>query len=209
MTARRCILLFARSANAEARTKGLRDAEVIFALAERRIRAAARALKIDLVIADQRGATFGERLENAFADARARGYQQIVAVGNDTPGVRTGHFVRAFAALQRHAVVLGPSDDGGVYLIGAALPIERCFSRVRWKTRSTRADLAAIAGAVLLERLADVDRTGDLERLDARGDRLLALVLVAIRARPPIPEALPRRSIERIGESRSIRGPPR
>src|SRR5262245_22675256 len=115
MTTRRCILLFARSAQAEARAKGLDEAAVLFALAERRIRAAARALKIDLVIPEQRGTTFGERIENAFSDARASGYEQIVVVGNDTPGLRTGHFVRAFAELERHAVVLGPSEDGGAY----------------------------------------------------------------------------------------------
>lgn len=218
-----CILLFARSAHSECIVKNLPRAEILFELAARRAIAAARALGIDLVVSGsaprclpagttvipQGGRSFGERFELAFREARRLGYQRIIAVGNDTPGLRTSHISSAVRALERHPLVLGPSHDGGVYLIGASVPIEERFGAVRWNARSTMQDLAELAGAFLLERLADVDGGPDVDRLEAGGDRLLARVLASIRDQRPPLAAIEARRAQRITKAHAIRGPPR
>src|SRR5205807_1266758 len=76
---------------------------------------------------EQRGASFGERLRNALADARGLGYREVVAVPGDVPGLSAAHLRAAFAALGRHPVVLGPSPDGGVYLLGTREGADRLF----------------------------------------------------------------------------------
>jgi len=225
----RCVLLFSRAPRAEACAKHVRSAEPLFALAGRRVAEAVAALPgVDLVVVGpspggetlssptglaQRGRGFAERLGNAFADARALGYREIVAVPGDLPGLSAAHLAAAFQALADRAIVLGPSPDGGVYLIGTAEPAEGLLSGVRWRTRHVLADLLARAGdARLLERLADLDRPADLARLERQRlpDRELRAVLLAIR-RPVLPRAIPaggRPRAQLLAPPDAQRGPP-
>jgi uncharacterized protein len=189
----RCILLFARAADEEARAKRLSRARGVFALARRRVVAAASALRgADLLIVGpggglpQRGRDFAERLANAFADARARGYREIVAVPTDVPRLGGRQLAEAFRRLAAAEVVLGPSPDGGAYLIGCRSDPAALFLGVRWRTANAFADLAANAQApAVLDPLADVDRRADLRTLDVQGDRELAALLAASRPRGP------------------------
>jgi glycosyltransferase A (GT-A) superfamily protein (DUF2064 family) len=192
-TTSRCILLFARAADEEARVKRLPRARGVFALARRRVIAAAAALSgVDLLAVGpggalpQRGRDFAERLANAFADARARGYREIVAVPTDVPRLGARQLAEAFRRLAAADVVLGPSPDGGAYLIGCRTDPASLFRGVRWRTAGAFADLADNAGApVVLAPLEDVDRRADLRTLDVRGDRELAALLAASRPRGP------------------------
>src|SRR6185436_5215285 len=130
---RRCLLLFARTPALEARAKGMARAERVFALSRRRLlRAASHVPELDVIVAGgagalgatgrlpQRGRTFGERLRHAFADVRALGYERIVSVPIDCPRLGTAELASAFAHLDEGRPVLGPSPDGGVYLLGVA-----------------------------------------------------------------------------------------
>jgi glycosyltransferase A (GT-A) superfamily protein (DUF2064 family) len=213
--------LFARSPRAEAIAKGIGAAEALFELAVRRAVLAARELGVDLIVAGdldsvpndaivlrQRGGSFAERLQAAFGDARRLGYSRIVAVGNDTPALRSRHLQRAFALLDRCSLVLGPSDDGGVYLIGARAGLEERFGAVRWTSRSTCSDLSSLAPALLLERLTDVDGERDLLRLRAERDRELSRTLARIRRPLPLSFERPARRQERVAAVPAIRGPP-
>jgi glycosyltransferase A (GT-A) superfamily protein (DUF2064 family) len=211
------VLLFARSARGEAGAKGLGRAAALFALARRRVAAAAAELGVDLVVVGpasgeanspdgelapgcrfllQHGATFAERLANAFGAVRALGYGEVVAVPTDVPLLGVRHLAAAFDALSEGAgAVLGPSPDGGVYLIGVRGDARPLLSGVRWRTARVLADLSANAAAadsgapVLLDRLGDVDREADLRRLarelatapalDPELTRLVALLLAA------------------------------
>jgi len=189
----RCVLLFARTADGEARAKRLARARGVFALARRRVVAAAAALPgVTLLVVGpggslpQRGKDFAERLGNAFADARALGYGEIVAVPTDVPRLGVRQLAEAFRSLAAAEVVLGPSPDGGAYLIGCRIDPTSLFRGVRWRTARAFADLAAHAGApAVLDPLEDVDRRADLLNLDARGDRELAALLAAARPRGP------------------------
>jgi 2-phospho-L-lactate guanylyltransferase (CobY/MobA/RfbA family) len=119
----------------------------------------------------QRGATFGERLRDAINAAFARSTGPVVVVGADIPGLAPRHVDAALSELDRDAsaVVLGPSLDGGFYLLAATRPIDEALAAVAWcgpdARRSLTEALRARGRAVpLLERLADLDTQGDLDR---------------------------------------------
>jgi 2-phospho-L-lactate guanylyltransferase (CobY/MobA/RfbA family) len=129
--------------------------------------------------AAQSGGDFGSRLEGAMRDAYARGAGSLVIVGTDVPGLAERHVARALALLAEDPdrVVLGPSPDGGFYLLAVRRPIENLGSATRWCRRQTlrgllRALRAAGRPAVLLQPLTDLDRPADLDRwLAARPGR--------------------------------------
>jgi glycosyltransferase A (GT-A) superfamily protein (DUF2064 family) len=153
----------------------------------------------------QRGHGFGERLARAVADRFAAGDGAVVVVPSDVPGFTASHLQRAAATLAKDpgAVVVGPSPDGGLYLLGAARPLPfDLLRRVRWCRRDTRRHLLALLAAagrrvVLLDPLVDLDRPSDLSRWlarprdpSARWRRFLAPLLAALRAlRRPAPLA--------------------
>lgn len=67
----------------------------------------------------QRGSDLGERMLNAFVQAFASGYDRVVIVGTDHPTLPLAFFDAALDALSDPlTAVLGPSDDGGYYLLG-------------------------------------------------------------------------------------------
>ncbi|MEQ8603374.1 MAG: TIGR04282 family arsenosugar biosynthesis glycosyltransferase [Marivibrio sp.] len=96
----------------------------------------------------------------------------VVIVGSDIPALDSEHIASAFAALGRADAVLGPSGDGGYWLIGLrrrAPPPPTLFRGVRWSSPYAYADTGAtfpraykVATLVTLE---DVDDGGDYERL--------------------------------------------
>ncbi|HKY33306.1 MAG TPA: DUF2064 domain-containing protein, partial [Candidatus Polarisedimenticolia bacterium] len=174
MRSDRCILLFSRSPQAEARAKGLGGAGPLFRFARRRVERAARQLEgVDLFEPVQRGSGFAARLEDAFRQARERGYRAIVAVPCDAPALGARQLEAAFEALDRAGMVLGPAPDGGVYLLGIAARTDDGAAwlpaAVRWRTRHVLDDLrAARPGAALLPAwIDDVDDLAGLRRLAA------------------------------------------
>jgi len=66
----------------------------------------------------QRGGDLGERMRRAFVENFQQGAKRIVILGADSPTLPARLVENAFAALQTADVVLGPSTDGGFYLIG-------------------------------------------------------------------------------------------
>jgi 2-phospho-L-lactate guanylyltransferase (CobY/MobA/RfbA family) len=132
----------------------------------------------------QEGEGFGVRLEVAMRAAFAGcpgGAGPLVVVGTDVPGLAAAHLARALSLLDEDAdrVVLGPSPDGGFYLLAARRPIDQLATRTRWCRRDTlRGLLRALAEAgrpvTLLAPLADLDRPADLERWLGRPHELRA-----------------------------------
>ena len=91
----------------------------------------------------QGGGGLGERLVQAFARHFADGAQRAVIVGTDCPGVERRHVTAAFAALDAHDVVLGPTQAGGVYLIGLREPRPALLRGVLWSSAAVQAQLRA------------------------------------------------------------------
>ncbi len=69
-------------------------------------------------LTSQRGNDLGERIVNAFHETFQQGFQSAVLIGSDTPDLPCSIIDEAFLLLRGHDVVIGPSVDGGYYLIG-------------------------------------------------------------------------------------------
>jgi rSAM/selenodomain-associated transferase 2/rSAM/selenodomain-associated transferase 1 len=109
----------------------------------------------------------GDRLAKALHDALDQGAPRVVIVGCDTPGLDDGLMEQALEELHNKQVVLGPTLDGGYYLIGLTAPAPSLFQNIDWGTeRVLDQTLAAInkAGITyeLLPQRVDVDTPEDL-----------------------------------------------
>ena len=81
--------------------------------------AEASGLPVHYILDDQQvGRSFAERFTNAFQQLFRQGYDKVIAIGNDHPGLTSGHLQTAAWELAEYDHVLGPSTDGGFYLIG-------------------------------------------------------------------------------------------
>lgn len=66
----------------------------------------------------QTGTTLEQRMDAAFTDAFAEGAERAVLIGSDIPGLSAETFRDAFRRLESCDAVIGPSMDGGYYLVG-------------------------------------------------------------------------------------------
>jgi rSAM/selenodomain-associated transferase 1 len=71
-----------------------------------------------LLFLPQNGVDLGERMKNSFTDVFTKGFQRAVLIGSDSPDLPKKYIEQAFLILQTKDVVLGPTVDGGYYLIG-------------------------------------------------------------------------------------------
>ncbi len=117
----------------------------------------------------------GQRMR-AWLD-RARPDAPLVLVGSDIPAMTAAHIADGFAALRAApgALVFGPAEDGGFWLIGADRPPPPAlFTSVRWSTAHALADTLASLGAHpvrQIARLRDLDEPEDLAALEDDDDR--------------------------------------
>lgn len=126
----------------------------------------------------QSGADLGARMARAFEEVLARGARRAVIVGSDVPWVSRAHVRQALAALDAHDLALGPTGDGGYYLLGLARPLPELFESMPWSTPQVLPETLARAAALglsvsRLEPLDDIDTLGDLRRAWARLGPLL------------------------------------
>jgi rSAM/selenodomain-associated transferase 1 len=120
----------------------------------------------------QRGESFGERLYHAAEDLLALGYQSLCLIDSDSPTLPRSLLADAVRSLAQAGdrVVLGPSDDGGYYLIGLKHAHRRLFEDINWSTDKVLDQTVERAAEIGLERLLlpswyDVDDGASLNRL--------------------------------------------
>lgn len=123
----------------------------------------------------QRGKDLGERLKNGFVDVFSRGFMSAMAIGSDSPDLPEDILEEAQEALEMHDVVIGPSPDGGYYLIGFKLNkfLPEAFDGITWSTevvfRETIERLKEVGRDVfILPPWNDVDEFDDLKGLGKR-----------------------------------------
>lgn len=118
-----------------------------------------------LRLCDQVGDDLGQRMDSALTAAFTQGYAYALLVGTDIPNLSANHYQRAKAILQDADVVLGPTDDGGYYLVGAKHPVPALFADIPWSTGSVLAQSRVRAErAGLVVGLLDPER--DLDTFD-------------------------------------------
>lgn len=118
----------------------------------------------------QQGEDLGQRMHNAFCRAFQKGYAAVVLTGSDLPELDPSRLAKAFTALETNDVVLGPTSDGGYYLIGMKAPCAQVFQGHQYGGATVwESTMAAIAAANLTVAAApgldDVDTPEDLLRL--------------------------------------------
>lgn len=79
-------------------------------------------------------ADLGPRMEGLMQWAFARGAERVVLVGSDSPSLPAVYIDEGLALLREKEVVLGPSTDGGYYLVGRRKGVSRIFQDVAWST---------------------------------------------------------------------------
>ena len=82
----------------------------------------------------QKGDNLGERMKNAFTYSFDKGSQRTVIIGTDSPTLPLSYIQKAFDALKEVPVTIGPTFDGGYYLIGLSEQNDAIFDGVDWST---------------------------------------------------------------------------
>ncbi|MCP3676887.1 MAG: glycosyltransferase [Deltaproteobacteria bacterium] len=120
----------------------------------------------------QRGGDLGERLGNIFSDLIVSGYKRVVVIGSDSPDIPLAYIEYAFILLREKPgmVVLGPSEDGGYYLIGMDRANKVPFEKISWGGDTVLRETIKRCGkgdieVSLLPEWRDVDTIEDLEPL--------------------------------------------
>jgi len=121
----------------------------------------------------QRGSDLGTRLEAAFEELLSGPGEHVVVVGTDAPELSPALIAAAFARLASHDLVLGPTLDGGYYLVGLGRRAPEIFHGIPWGTDQVLARTLERAGGAglttaLLDPLSDVDVPADLVQLMIR-----------------------------------------
>ncbi|MGD2126039.1 MAG: TIGR04283 family arsenosugar biosynthesis glycosyltransferase [Desulfobacteraceae bacterium] len=110
----------------------------------------------------------GERMRVAFLEAFQKGCRRVVLLGTDIPGISTNLLEKAFDGLIDKDLVVGPSRDGGYYLLGLKGPA-KIFQNVPWGTGEVLEKTLALAkdqglSVLHLDPLIDIDTEEDLKQ---------------------------------------------
>jgi len=82
----------------------------------------------------QKGLDLGERIANAFENTFAVEYKKVIIIGTDCIEVNSSLISYAFESLQSHDIVVGPTKDGGYYLLGMRELNKSIFDDIEWST---------------------------------------------------------------------------
>lgn len=195
------ILLFSRTAYAEAQAKPLAfnesKAEKLAALTiqQAKNKASASGLPVfHLSEKQQRGETFGERFSNAFQDIFNKGFDSVIAIGNDCLEISTENLLFTANKLVENPLVLGETHDGGVYILGLQRDIfhQLDFSRITWQSENVFKELTSVAeklgiSPLFLDKKTDFDTPFDfIKTLETVAFRLKKLFSALLQDTCPI-----------------------
>lgn len=120
----------------------------------------------------QIGDNLGERMKNSFNRVFKEGYSNVVLIGSDIPDLPGDFISKSFDFLQLNDVVIGPSSDGGYYLVGfnknSFNPL--IFKDIKWSTKTVFKDTMKILNKSkstihVLPEWSDIDTIDDLHKL--------------------------------------------
>jgi len=119
----------------------------------------------------QEGNDLGERMMNAFKKVFDLGLKNICIIGSDCYDLQTATLHEAFEKLHENSVVIGPSADGGYYLLGINTFYPDLFINKNWGSSTVLDDTIDTIHklgltSALLPRLNDIDTIDDLLQTD-------------------------------------------
>jgi rSAM/selenodomain-associated transferase 1 len=151
-----------------------------------------------LAMQAQAAGDLGARLQSFFEGEFAEGASRVVVIGSDSPTLDPSIVVSAFLCLDQKDVVIGPSTDGGYYLIGSRVPVPSLFQGIDWGTAGVLGQtLDRLRGSgrslAVLPPWYDVDTPDDWRLLGAhvRAMRLSGMDPALRRVEALLPRVLP------------------
>lgn len=169
------ILIFANSVKEDLRNKPVPKGQLLFgSLTDRALKEVKKTglPYFHLTEKEQKGSSFGMRFCHAINHIFEQGFEKVIVIGNDTPQLCSNHLLTAAHALQKGHDVLGPSLDGGFYLLGIHKRNFRTdsLSQLPWQTARVLNALIQYLGTssktmIRLVALGDVDNLADIRRL--------------------------------------------
>ena len=119
----------------------------------------------------QQGVDLGERMRNAFKEVFKKNHDRIIIIGSDCPDVSYSLIDKAFNLLIYSDIVIGPSDDGGYYLLGMNGLNNFMFEYMPWSTEKlldkTKSKIEEHQLSLIeMETLNDIDNIDDLKQFE-------------------------------------------
>jgi rSAM/selenodomain-associated transferase 1 len=156
--------------------QGLKGVEVVMMCPECDVEDLRSATDNTVRVVPQAGSGLAAGLTSVFAHFAAAGRERIVAFNSDSPHLPASVLENAFRALAARDVVVGPTHDGGYYLVGATASHPGLFTGEVMGTTSAFETLLARARALrlsvqLTDPFYDIDEAADLGRLAAELQR--------------------------------------
>ena len=117
----------------------------------------------------QKGNNLGERMSNAIQWLFQKGYEKVSLIGADSPDLPPSFITDALEKLDSYDLVIGPSEDGGYYLISMNKPFDIIFKNINWGHKNVLKDTVSKAKAVgisyfLLPKWYDIDDLNSFNR---------------------------------------------
>jgi rSAM/selenodomain-associated transferase 1 len=152
--------------------RSVRDVEVAIMCPDSDANELARLAGNEVSVVAQKGEGLAAGLTSVFAHFSESRPRRIIAFNSDSPHLPRTVLENAFETLAAHDLVVGPTHDGGYYLVGAKASHPTLFARDGMGTRSALERLLAHARSLELsvgfaEPFYDVDVADDLTRLAA------------------------------------------
>ncbi|MHC6179803.1 TIGR04282 family arsenosugar biosynthesis glycosyltransferase [Clostridium sp. JNZ X4-2] len=116
----------------------------------------------------QSGNDLGNKMDNAINKVLYKGYEKVILIGTDIPEIQPSYIKKAFYILEDKDVCLGPTEDGGYYLIGMKERYSEIFSNnIRWGKKSViegTMDIANRSNKTIgfTHKCCDIDTKSDL-----------------------------------------------
>jgi uncharacterized protein len=150
-------------------TRSLRDVEIAIMCPETDVSELARLAGREVSVVAQRGEGLAAGLTSVFAHF-SKEHQRTIAFNSDSPHLPPSVLEGAFETLATHDVVVGPTHDGGYYLVGAKASYPTLFANDGMSTASALERLLVQTRSLNLsvgfaDSFYDIDVADDLTRL--------------------------------------------
>lgn len=116
----------------------------------------------------QSSGDLGVKMQSAFEEVLNE-TDKVIIIGSDSPQISPDHINGAYEALDNHDVVIGPTYDGGYYLLGMKKMHKSLFQDIAWSTESVFDQTVAkfnkeSLSYKVLDQLADIDYAEDWKK---------------------------------------------